>query len=273
MQRSFNGNRWRLGRRSIGLCGVFSMIKTIKTLFFTVALLVPGLAYAGNPSADLTVQIVPGGLPGSILPPGNWTLAFNDEFNGTSIDTSKWTYPCPRCVVNGGDVIDTLAVVSFSNGHMVFTEEPDGTGGEVTSINAFGQGYYEARMIPGDGWSLFWIISTVNNNCAGDRTHGFEADIYENISSGGQHNVHWNGYRDCHQSEGCFDLGLPQTGEYVFGLWWTDSNLTFYVDGKQTCQIGGPNGALPHVIKLTVAGLGTGIPVRYDWVRYYQPAP
>jgi hypothetical protein len=31
----------------------------IKQLFFTAALLVPGLTYGGNPSADLSVQVVP----------------------------------------------------------------------------------------------------------------------------------------------------------------------------------------------------------------------
>jgi hypothetical protein len=31
----------------------------IKTLFFIAALLVPGFAYAGNPSADLSVQVFP----------------------------------------------------------------------------------------------------------------------------------------------------------------------------------------------------------------------
>jgi hypothetical protein len=33
----------------------------IKKLFFLAALLVPDLAYAANPSADLSVQIVPAG--------------------------------------------------------------------------------------------------------------------------------------------------------------------------------------------------------------------
>jgi hypothetical protein len=32
-----------------------------KQLFFTAALLLPGLAYSGNPSAELSVQMVPTG--------------------------------------------------------------------------------------------------------------------------------------------------------------------------------------------------------------------
>jgi hypothetical protein len=38
----------------------------IKNLFFALALLVPGLAYSANPSADLTVQVVPGPPPPGI---------------------------------------------------------------------------------------------------------------------------------------------------------------------------------------------------------------
>ena len=37
----------------------------IKQLLFTAALLVPGLAYAGNPSADLSIQVVPAGTAGT----------------------------------------------------------------------------------------------------------------------------------------------------------------------------------------------------------------
>lgn len=52
---ALNSNN-RLSGQPIAFYGVLSMIKD---LFFTAALLVPGLAYAGNPSADLSVQIVP----------------------------------------------------------------------------------------------------------------------------------------------------------------------------------------------------------------------
>ena len=59
----------------------------IKQLFFTAALLVPGLAYGGNPSADLSVQIVPAGQdptpPPQAAAAGFTTLAANfDWANG-----------------------------------------------------------------------------------------------------------------------------------------------------------------------------------------------
>jgi hypothetical protein len=41
----------------------------IKQLFFTAVLLAPSIAYAGNPSADLSVQIVPPPPPNPVVPP------------------------------------------------------------------------------------------------------------------------------------------------------------------------------------------------------------
>src|ERR1700730_18026778 len=55
----------------------------IKQLFFMAALLVPGLAYGGNPSADLQVQIVPAGsppVPAAAQAANFTTLALNSDF-------------------------------------------------------------------------------------------------------------------------------------------------------------------------------------------------
>lgn len=48
----------------------------IKGVFFTAALLMPSLAYAGNPSANLSVQVVPAGAQAA----GYTTLAFHSDF-------------------------------------------------------------------------------------------------------------------------------------------------------------------------------------------------
>ena len=55
----------------------------IKGLFFTAALLMPSLAYAGNPSANLSVQVVPAGVqvaPAGAQAAGYTTLAFHSDF-------------------------------------------------------------------------------------------------------------------------------------------------------------------------------------------------
>ena len=85
----YSGNRCLSGR-SIVLYGVFSMIKK---LFFMAALLAPGLAYGGNPSANLSVQIVPSGpaVPAAAQAAGFTTLAANYDFSQPFYATqSNW---------------------------------------------------------------------------------------------------------------------------------------------------------------------------------------
>jgi hypothetical protein len=67
----------------------------IKKLFLMAALLAPGLAYGGNPSADLTVQIVPAGSGPPVAAPaaaaGFTTLAYNFDFSQPMYATqSNW---------------------------------------------------------------------------------------------------------------------------------------------------------------------------------------
>jgi hypothetical protein len=77
----------------------------IKQLFLTAALLAPGLAYAGNPSADLSGQIVPasgsiacgvgpnytGSIPTQASTAGFTTCAANYDFTSSQFaNASTW---------------------------------------------------------------------------------------------------------------------------------------------------------------------------------------
>jgi hypothetical protein len=60
----------------------------IRRLFFTAALLMPGLAYSANPSANLTVQIVPGSdpaVPAPAVAAGFTTLIANLDFQNNQV--------------------------------------------------------------------------------------------------------------------------------------------------------------------------------------------
>src|SRR5690349_8737185 len=76
----------------------------MKALLVMTVLLVPSLAYGGNPpSIDLVAPHAGGCLTDSICPPGRWTLTFDDEFNGNSLDTSKWKVkPAGEVIANQG---------------------------------------------------------------------------------------------------------------------------------------------------------------------------
>jgi hypothetical protein len=71
----------------------------IKTLFFIGALLLPpSFAFGAAPSASLSIQVVPSrsggcGVTDSPYVPAGYTCdpSLSDEFNGSSLDTSKWS--------------------------------------------------------------------------------------------------------------------------------------------------------------------------------------
>jgi hypothetical protein len=72
----------------------------IKQLFFTAALLVPGLAYAANPGANLSVQVIPAGPNNPPTPPTQATVA---NFN-TCVVCIDFTAPTGGVFVNGAQV-------------------------------------------------------------------------------------------------------------------------------------------------------------------------
>jgi hypothetical protein len=109
--------------QSLALSRVFNMIKT---LFFLAALLAPGLAFGGNPSADLSVQVVPAGSdlpPSGLTPPpgavaaGYTTLAWEFDIpNNQVCNSASGTLVCVAasplsnwldCSVNGGQAATT----------------------------------------------------------------------------------------------------------------------------------------------------------------------
>jgi hypothetical protein len=86
-------------RRAIILYRVLSMIKK---LLFLAALLIPGVAYGGNPAADLTVQIVPSGSVGNCGTPLGAAAADVQAAGFTTCARyNDFTTPIPNTVGTG----------------------------------------------------------------------------------------------------------------------------------------------------------------------------
>lgn len=156
------------------------------TNFTNISSLALGIAASGAP------KITTGGeQPGN---PDDWILTFNDEFNGTSLDRTKWItkYPFKNHQDDGTDDGDRSNnqesewyvdnAFSFNNGVMSINAKyeclaagrPERyapysctrfpyTSGLIASAQSFSQkyGYFETRMkIPsGDGfWPTFWLL-------------------------------------------------------------------------------------------------------------------
>lgn len=123
--------------------------------------------------------LLPGG---NICSEGNWELMFSDEFNGRSLDRSKWVtwYPyandgsdnCSFCRTHGdeGQVYmdvnvepsgGTLKLHARREPATWFDARREYTSGMIHSKQAFGYGRYEMRckLPKGMGfWTAFWMF-------------------------------------------------------------------------------------------------------------------
>jgi beta-glucanase (GH16 family) len=205
--------------------------------------------------------------PGSTDPAGKpWHLIFDDEFDGTSLDTSKWSKgwfaqsatsitppvnPAPACF--------DPANVSVSDGHLnltmtgpgSYTDESGKTyryaTGQVTTAPSDGlggvyfdylHGYMEARCyLPGSGsidnWPAFWATGVVTGTPDTWPATG-EIDVMEGL--GGGVYGHWHGPTPgAPNTESSFGVtpSSPDsfTGWHVYGATWTTSVITWYYDG------------------------------------------
>ena len=181
------------------------------------------------------------------VPTGGWTLVWNDEFDGTSLDTSKWGYWLTGV---RRDATNTPSAVSVGGGNMTLSTYTSGathyTGMISTSATYLpAYGYIEARIDYNDSpgmWSAFWLQSPTMGATIGDPWgSGTEMDVCEHrsVDSGAADisnkvvgNIHWDGYGASHKSVG-YDsgsIGLA-SGFHVYGMEWTPTVQRFYIDG------------------------------------------
>ncbi|MBR0459386.1 MAG: glycoside hydrolase family 16 protein [Victivallales bacterium] len=211
----------------------------------------------------------------SLLPDGNWKLVWNDEFDGTELDRSKWDY---RLTMMGkrhpawtekGVYLDGHSNAVFTileeDGRPVssqlqtgynFMDEPvvptkngkeylQWTVGKLhRNLFTHTYGYYECRcrlqQRTDAWWSAFWIQSPVIGASLDPADTGTEIDIMECFHSGGivPHNAFTGGYGlDCKRAFVGGRDGLDQKAFHRFGLLWDENGYTFYIDGVEDGHI------------------------------------
>jgi len=213
----------------------------------------------------------------SMLPPGKkWKLVWNDEFDGTVLDTTKWDFRLHimqtrfQTYTDQGAELDgkgnLLLKLIEKDGHYYSSQlqtgrnfmdrpgNPYGTSKLTWPIADLEQpkfvhryGYYEIRckFQEQEGWwSAFWLQSPVIGSTLDPLDSGVEIDIMENFTRDGafSHNIHWNGYGKDHRSNGSGERKAEPTvdGFHIFGLDWNPEGYIFYVDGKESWRVPGP---------------------------------
>jgi hypothetical protein len=184
-------------------------------------------------------------------PPPGYYLVWGDEFNGTSLDPTKWWvwnqldrsgYTVPAAVTEGGGY---MTIHTYTTNGVNYSAI-------ISSDGLFREryGYSEASVefngSPGM-FSDFWLQSPDNTGViVGDpAAAGAEIDVCEhrvtdandadNISGNVTIDLHWNGYGSSEQSvnSALFGSGLG-TGFHTYGLLWSSTNYNVSIDGVST---------------------------------------
>ena len=201
----------------------------MKTLCFATGVIAGAALLAGAGSAQGAVELsslpvrchdaaTVAGRAVSLLPDGHrFELVWNDEFDGTALDASKWSYrtnfwgrpahwfakPEDGCV-EVKDGLLRLKVKKLSNGQFVspqlqtgeiMWDVPEGAdkksfwwlGKRMKPLFAHRYGYYECRcrlQKKAGWWSAFWMQTEMQGACLDPGLAGIEQDIMESFDPG-----------------------------------------------------------------------------------------
>ncbi|MEP7324986.1 MAG: glycoside hydrolase family 16 protein [Gemmatimonadota bacterium] len=224
-------------------------------------------------------------------PSGNWLLAFSDEFNGTRLDTKKWTtnYPYGRTPQHGELEGYASSAVTVANGmlNLTATRKPLGsqpyTSGMVTSAKSYkwlyGVAEIRLKTPPGVGyWPAFWTMNIPYGS--------FPPEIDMLELKGGSPSTIWLGHYwglwpVVNGWQKSWTGANFTTGFHTVTVVWKPGSLTWYVDGiwraGTTSHI--PQTGMYLIANLAVGGTFAGNPtsatvfpgtMRVDYIRVWK---
>lgn len=243
-------------------------------------------------------------------PPGTqWNIVWSDEFNGTSINSSNWTFEAGNnygwgnqereyytsntnnAYVDGNGFLHIVALQQ-SMGGFNFTSARMKTEG-LCSTPTYGRFQWRAALPAGFGmWPALWMMGT-NDLAVGWPACG-EMDVMENNGDNTalvQGSLHYGTTKaDATNETGIYDLpgGEATTHFHIYELDWSATSIQWLVDGKiyETQSGGAPfNAPFFFIMNLPVGGDYTGTTndsaieasntfpkeMVVDYVRVYEP--
>jgi autotransporter-associated beta strand protein len=239
------------------------------------------------------------------LPSGSWQYHWGEDFSGTTLDTTKWSYNYPWGTTHNHDATMNSANAVLGDGTMTLVARRNDSGGSFTSgaISTgynrvrFTQGYIEARIrLPGTpgSWPAFWglndgwppecdIMEYPVTTAAGG---GYNRDEYHTAfhyrnSSGGN-------------SAGAGKVNPSSIGNlngtyHNFGVHWvSNSRVDFYFNGTMVSSLNNAAAvsqmsSMYLILNYAVGGwpgrpntsewpVGHTDEMKIDWVRVWLPA-
>ncbi len=245
---------------------------------------------------------LPGTPPDPVGPPGSWTSAWGDEFDGDALDLDLWQPN--RYGTDDGDAPFvpeeeaawfSSSAVRVADGNLVLqvTEEERRLEGRTYPYRSGvvqaarpehavqPATYVEARVrVPEcDGcWPAFWLV-------APDRWPP-EIDVFEFFGTESDTRPSFNHYPEGYPEDAdksgpatYGELGTDYRDEFhVYGLLWQDGRAIPYVDGRAYPEVAAydvSSSPLMLILNLSVQDghePEVGSEMAVDWVRVWQPA-
>lgn len=171
-----------------------------------------------------------------------YSLVWDDEFNGTGVNTANWNIDVGNPGVNHELEYYQASNATVSNGSLVITAQQQSVGGQPytsAKLETYGKfsltyGRIEARiklpMVNGT-WPAFWMLGTSINQGTSWPDCG-EIDIMEHVNTTNTilGTMHWNGGSG-HVQYGSSTATTP--GDYhVYAVEWDANSIRWYVDNS-----------------------------------------
>lgn len=194
------------------------------------------------------------------LAPAGYSLVWNDEFKGRTIDNAKWRTNQPRMTAyDGVGNFDEGTVRSVGNGRLLMTayKNPDTanyngktylTTNSITTENrmSFKYGYLEVKAkVPYKAgcWPSLWLRSpnATQTDLTGKDGYNMEVDIIEPFGYTDQNGTTIHETNKSNDSDHCqaavgnykFKNAENLANEYhIYGFLWTADEMKFYIDGE-----------------------------------------
>ena len=243
------------------------LVKIIRALVAVLMVISPALPQ------KLSLPAIPNGQDLEL--DTRFELVWSDEFDGDSLDKSKWGFPWWETERKGGYQHEDL--VSVKDGNLVITtayyDEPlenyyydnwhdrinfdDYKEGwytgciETRGKYEFCYGYFECRCIlpkSSGMWSAFWMMNSGVSNVDGSGQDGTEVDVFESmyykdkwwgagdaIVTG----IHYDGYGEDHKGDtiGKWFANNPYEEYNTYGVEWNENEYIFYINGVETGRL------------------------------------
>lgn len=262
-------------------------------------ILIPILLLAFSSCDEPPVKQEAACSPSDYDPGKVWTLVWSDEFNGTEIDTNKWSFE--KISINMEQQVYTETNAFISNGNLVILATRIGNiflSSRLNTLNKFSVQYGKVvariRVPFGTGmWPAFWMLGT--NLSSVNWPQCGEIDIMEEKGGGEGDRIvygtcHWYGDGQHLQYGGTQIVDEPLSKDFhTYEVEWDDSYIRWKIDNDEYCYADIRPESMeafhhPFYIILNVAVGGmfsriytpSGIKAPFpqtmtvDWVRVYQ---